>query len=81
MQFEELQESNMHSRAINLSGHQEHFRASEAAAYLKISESQLSKLRMKQNRSRGPRFANVAGCIVYRRIDLDEWIKSKIVSA
>jgi len=56
------------------------FRAPEAAVYLKVSESQLSKLRMKQNRSRGPKFANIAGCIVYRRSDLDEWIKAKIVS-
>lgn len=59
---------------------QEYFRASEAASYLKISESQLSKLRMKPNRSRGPKFANIAGCIVYRRQDLDCWIASKIVA-
>ena len=70
----------MHSNVIQSNETEKHFRASEAAAYLKISESQLSKLRMKQNRSRGPRFANLAGCIVYRRIDLDDWIKSKIIS-
>lgn len=59
---------------------QEYLRSSEAASYLKISESQLSKLRMKKNRSRGPKFANIAGCVLYRRVDLDEWILSKIVS-
>ena len=70
----------MHAGETQIEELQENYRAAEAAAYLKISESQLSKLRMKQNRARGPKFANIAGCILYRRIDLDEWVKSKIVS-
>lgn len=71
----------MHTDETQIEETQEHYRPPEAAAYLKISESQLSKLRMKQNRFRGPKFANVAGCILYRRVDLDDWVKSKIVSA
>jgi hypothetical protein len=55
-----------------------HLRAPQAADYLKISESQLSKLRMKVNRGRGPNFAILAGCEVYRRCDLDKWVKSKL---
>lgn len=70
----------MHAGETQIEEVQEYYRAAEAAAYLKISESQLSKLRMKQNRARGPKFANIAGCIVYRRVDLDAWITSKIVS-
>ncbi|MEP3895179.1 hypothetical protein [uncultured Litoreibacter sp.] len=70
----------MHAGETQIEELQEHYRPPEAAAYLKISESQLSKLRMKQNRVRGPRFANVAGCILYRRVDLDDWVKSKIIS-
>lgn len=70
----------MHSRSSN-AHQQEIFRAPDAAAYLRISESQLSELRMKANRRRGPKFANVAGCILYRRADLDAWISSKIVSS
>jgi hypothetical protein len=57
---------------------QEYLRTPDAAIYLKISESQLNKLRMKKNRARGPKFANIAGCILYRRVDLDDWIVSKL---
>lgn len=71
----------MHSDPKQSDKTQAYFRASEAAFYLKISESQLSKLRMKKNRSRGPKYASIAGCILYRRTDLDAWISSKIVSA
>lgn len=79
MQVDATRKVNMHSEEKIPDEHQI-FRTPDAAAYLKISESQLSKLRMKVNRGRGPKFANVAGCILYRRIDLDAWISSKIVS-
>lgn len=68
------------SNKSKLESFEEVFRPSDAAAYLKISQSQLSKLRMKPNRTRGPKFAVIAGCIVYRRQDLDDWIASKIVT-
>lgn len=71
----------MHAEETQNDELREYYRAAEAAAYLKISESQLSKLRMQKNRARGPKFANIAGCILYRRVDLDAWILSKIVSA
>lgn len=80
MHVDAMWETKMHSEKIK-PRQQEIFRAPDAAAYLKISESQLSKLRMKVNRARGPKFAIVAGCILYRRTDLDAWISSKIVSS
>ena len=80
MQIDAIRKTNMQLEEKKAQ-HHDILRAPDAAAYLKISESQLSKLRMKVNRSRGPKFANVAGCILYRRVDLDAWISSKIVSS
>ncbi|RYH08829.1 helix-turn-helix domain-containing protein [Tropicimonas sp. IMCC6043] len=57
------------------------FRPAEAAAYLGVSQSQLAKLRMESNRHKGPAFAKVAGCVVYRRADLDAWIAANMVDA
>lgn len=59
----------------------ENLRPKKAAEYSGVSESKLAKLRMKGNRSEGPRFSKIAGCVVYRRPDLDEWIAANIVAA
>lgn len=49
-------------------------RPQEAARYTGLSESTLAKLRMRDNRSKGPCFLKISGCIVYRRSDLDRWM-------
>ena len=56
-------------------------RPQEAARYTGISESSLAKLRMRENRAKGPRFVKLSGCIVYRRLDLDAWMEMNIVEA
>lgn len=54
-------------------------RPRDAARYLGVSASKLSKLRMEQNRALGPPFSKVAGVVVYRRTDLDRWLESQMV--
>ncbi len=54
-------------------------RPCEAARYTGISQSTLAKLRMRGNRLRGPRFVKLAGCVRYRRADLDAWIDQNVV--
>ncbi len=56
-------------------------RPTEAADYTGVSLSHLAKLRMEINRGKGPAFAKVAGCVVYRRADLDQWLSDNLVSA
>jgi len=58
----------------------EYLRPSEAAKYLGVSESTLAKLRMRQKRKDGPRFAKQGGCVFYRRADLDAWIERNLIS-
>ena len=50
-----------------------------AAKYTGQSESTLAKLRMRHNRSRGPRFAKIGGVVVYKRTDLDAWMEDHMV--
>lgn len=50
-----------------------------ASRYSGVSESHLAKLRMKVNAGKGPPFAKVAGCVVYRRADLDKWLADNLV--
>ena len=52
-----------------------HMRPRTAARYLGLSQSTLAKLRMAQNRHQGPSFSKVAGVVVYRKDDLDEWLE------
>lgn len=54
-------------------------RPKEAAKYLRLSESKLAKLRMAENRAKGPRFVKLAGCVVYRLEDLDQWVNAHVV--
>jgi predicted DNA-binding transcriptional regulator AlpA len=56
-----------------------HLRPKEAARYLNLSESKLAKLRMARNRALGPRFIKLAGCVVYRRADLDAWLEAHVM--
>lgn len=57
----------------------ENMREREAAKYLGISRSALAKSRMSNSRHDGPIYAKVAGCIIYRRSDLDAWLVSHLV--
>lgn len=59
----------------------EHLRPSEAADYTSLSLSTLAKLRMARNRAKGPRYLKIAGCVVYRRSDLDDWMGLHLVEA
>ncbi len=59
----------------------DNFRPPEAASYVGVSTSHLAKLRMKTNRGKGPAFAKVAGCVVYRRTDLDKWLADNLIGA
>jgi predicted DNA-binding transcriptional regulator AlpA len=62
-----------------LSTHPEYMRPPEAARYTGHSESTLAKLRMRHNRSRGPRFAKLGGVVIYKRADLDAWLDEHMV--
>ena len=59
----------------------EYMRPRAAAAYSGISVSKLAKLRVEQNRRDGPPFVKVAGCVVYRRSDLDAWLERHLVAS
>lgn len=58
-----------------------YFRPPMAAEYVSISESKLAKLRMASTRHLGPKFMKVAGCVVYRRDDLDIWLAAHLVDS
>lgn len=58
-----------------------HLRPKDAATYIGISASKLAKLRLRGNRAAGPAFVKLAGCILYRREDLDAWIEANLVKA
>ncbi|EYD75295.1 hypothetical protein Rumeso_03119 [Rubellimicrobium mesophilum DSM 19309] len=50
-----------------------------AAEYLGLSVSFLAKLRMAENRHRGPAFVKLGKVVLYRRTDLDQWLASHVV--
>tara|TARA_R110000751_G_scaffold233328_1_gene334178 strand:+ start:7012 stop:7191 length:180 start_codon:yes stop_codon:yes gene_type:complete len=54
-------------------------RPAQASEYSGVSESHLAKLRMAINRGKGPAFSKVAGCVVYRKSDLDKWLADNLV--
>ncbi|WP_141134906.1 helix-turn-helix domain-containing protein [Tropicimonas sediminicola] len=56
-----------------------YLRPAVAAQYLGISTSKLAKLRLRHNRANGPAFVKLAGCVLYRREDLDEWLNQHLV--
>lgn len=58
----------------------EYLRPCAASHYTGVSESTLAKLRMRNKRAEGPRFAKMNGCVIYRRVDLDDWIESHAVA-
>lgn len=57
-----------------------HMKPIEAAMYVGISASKLAKLRLRANRACGPAFVKLAGCVLYRRQDLDAWIEANLVN-
>lgn len=59
----------------------QYLRPSEASRYIGISTSKLAKLRLRHNRSEGPAFVKLSGCVLYRRQDLDEWLSRNLVKA
>ncbi|SFG68892.1 hypothetical protein SAMN04488039_1011674 [Sulfitobacter dubius] len=56
-------------------------RPSEAAHYTGVSLSHLAKLRMQINHGKGPTYSKVAGCVVYRKVDLDKWLADNLIGA
>jgi hypothetical protein len=53
-----------------------------AAEYLGgLSTSFLAKLRMVENRHRGPAFVKIGRVVFYRKADLDRWVSSRVVEA
>lgn len=59
----------------------ENMRPPEAAAYLGLSLGTLARLRMATSPRKGPAFVKVAGCVIYRRADLDAWLARHVVEA
>lgn len=67
--------------ANSFAGAPENMKPREAALYLNLSESYLAKTRMVSDPRAGPPFARVGKAIIYRRVDLDEWLVSRIAKA
>lgn len=61
--------------------HSENMRPPEAAEYLGLSLATLARYRMAVKRKDGPPFVKVAGCVIYRRADLDAWLARNVVEA
>ena len=59
----------------------DNFTPRQAAEYVGLSTSLLAKLRMSENRSRGPAFVKIGKAVIYRRADLDAWLASHVVEA
>ncbi|WP_212635184.1 helix-turn-helix transcriptional regulator [Aliiruegeria lutimaris] len=74
-------EMNRHNQAHeseHLGAAFQYLRPRQAAEYLGISESTLAKLRMRNNRTKGPRFASTGSLVIYRKNDLDIWVNDLI---
>ena len=50
----------------------------QAAGYVRLGTSTLNKLRLTGD---GPRYAKLGGAVRYRRMDLDAWLDSRIISS
>jgi excisionase family DNA binding protein len=50
----------------------------EAAAYLRLSERTLERMRVTGN---GPKFAKCGRRVVYRQSDLDAWVAARVVAS
>ena len=58
--------------------HHQYLDTREAAAYLNLSVSFLTKLRMRSRSDQGPPYVKFGASIVrYRRADLDNWAASR----
>lgn len=57
----------------------EYLRPPAAAEYTGVSVSTLAKLRMRSKRKFGPQYSKMNGCVIYRRVDLDDWIEQNTV--
>lgn len=58
--------------------HPDLFDVDPAAGYLGVSASYLNKLRVSGG---GPRFAKLGSRVRYRRVDLDAWLESRLVTS
>ena len=67
--------------AVQVPNFNDNQRPPEASRYTGVSESKLAKLRMTRYRHLGPKFVRAAGCIIYRKSDLDEWLASHLIEA
>ncbi|HBZ45319.1 MAG TPA: DNA-binding protein [Maritimibacter sp.] len=68
--------NNLHTDSLFAKNAPANMRPARAAQYTGVSKSHLAKLRM---RGEGPTYAKVAGCVVYRRADLDAWLQDNLV--
>lgn len=50
----------------------------EAAGYVRLGKPTLDRLRISGG---GPRFAKLGGAVRYRKVDLDTWLESRLVSS
>lgn len=50
----------------------------QAAEYLQLSKPHLDRLRLAGG---GPRFAKIGKGVRYRKVDLDAWVESRLVSS
>jgi predicted DNA-binding transcriptional regulator AlpA len=57
------------------------FTPRQLAGYTGLSESFFAKLRMAENRHRGPAFVKIGKAVMYRRVDVDAWLASHLVEA
>lgn len=50
----------------------------EAADYVRLGKPTLDRFRLTGG---GPKFAKLGGAVRYRKVDLDAWLESKLVSS
>jgi len=50
----------------------------EAAQYVRLGKPTLERIRVKGD---GPLYCKLGGAVRYRRIDLDNWLESRLVSS
>lgn len=50
----------------------------EAAQYVRLGKPTLERIRVKGD---GPLYCKLGGAVRYRRVDLDAWLESRLVSS
>ncbi len=50
----------------------------EAAKYVRLGKATLDRYRLTGG---GPRFAKLGGAVRYRKVDLDDWLESRVIGS